>query len=422
VVNPSELLDARYRLERLLGTGGMSEVWLAEDTRLSRWVAVKILRDLSREPELAGALEKEARVVAQLQHPGIVTVFDAGRHGQQNYLVMEYVHGYSLRQLLTTQGRLTEQEALRYGEQIAEALHYAHTKGIVHCDVKPENILVTQEGVAKVADFGVAETISRTMTPQQARELAGTVAYLAPEVIQGAPPSPAADIYALGLLIYELVAGRLPYAGTTAASSAAQRLAGQAPSLRAFAMGASVELDAVLARALALNPADRFPSAHIFAGAMRRVPIRPGSGVPAVVSAPGTLPPLRQRSRSTTRLSSAPRSNPAGGWFWAALAVALAGAIVVGAGGAYFLANRDGTNTARTPTPSPPSATARASTSTPRPPTQTPTNEATFTPTVTKTPPAATPTPSPTRPPLPSVSPSVPPTVASSPSPRPGQP
>ena len=120
MVNPSELLDARYRLERLLGTGGMSEVWLAEDTRLGRWVAVKLLRDLSNEPELAGALEKEARIVAQLQHPGIVTVFDVGRHEQQNYLVMEYVHGYSLRQLLSTQGRLTEREALNYGEQVAE--------------------------------------------------------------------------------------------------------------------------------------------------------------------------------------------------------------------------------------------------------------------------------------------------------------
>ena len=420
MVNPSELLDARYRLERLLGTGGMSEVWLAEDTRLGRWVAVKLLRDLSNEPDLAGALEKEARIVAQLQHPGIVTVFDVGRHEQQNYLVMEYVHGYSLRQLLSTQGRLTEREALNYGEQIAEALHFAHLKGIVHCDVKPENILVTQEGAAKVADFGVADTVTRTLTPQQARELVGTVAYLAPEVIQGESPSPAADIYALGLLIFELVAGRLPNTRATPAANAAQRIAAPAPLLRTLSMGASAELEAVLALALALNPADRYANAHVFAGALRRVPIRPGSAAPTVVAAPGALPPLAARSRNTRRLAPAQRSNSP--WFWAALAVALAGAIIVGAGGAYVIANRDGSNPAPAPTATPrlPSPTSVPATATLRPSTPTPTNEPTFTPTAPPgTPTPLAPTASPTRqPPSPSASPS----PVTSPSPRPGQP
>ena len=401
----------------------MSEVWLAEDTRLGRWVAVKLLRDLSNEPELAGALETEARVVAQLQHPGIVTVFDAGRHGDQSYLVMEYVQGYSLRQLLSTQGRVTEREALRYGEQIAEALHYAHMKGVIHCDVKPENVLVTEDGIAKIADFGVAETVSKTLTPKQARELMGTVAYLAPEVFQGSAPSPASDVYALGLLIYELVAGRLPYAGSTAASGAAQRLSTPAPPLRTFAMSASVELESALSRALALSAADRFPSAHAFARALRRVPARSFSVAPAVVAAPGNLPPLSRPTgpRNTARVAGVEHQRSGPGLFWVALAIALTGAIIAGTAGAYVVNTRDDPEPTPSPTPRvSPATPTSAVTATARPATTTPTNEPTFTPTPTRTPIPATLTPAPSR--SPSPSPSASPSPAPSPSPRPGQP
>ena len=171
---------------------------------------------------------------------------------------------------LETQGRLTEAEAIRYGAQIASALQYAHEKDVVHCDIKPENVLINENGVAKVADFGVAETLTRTMTPRQAADLLGTVAYLAPEVIEGAAPSPASDIYSLSLTVFEAIAGRLPFGGTSAGATIGQRLAAPAPALRTFSRGASAEMESVLARGLSLTPADRFATAGAFGQALQR--------------------------------------------------------------------------------------------------------------------------------------------------------
>ena len=173
---------------------------------------------------------------------------------------MEYIHGYSLRQILDAQGRLDQADAVRYGQQIASALQYAHEQGVVHCDIKPENILITEEGVPKLADFGVAETIPRTLSPSEARAILGTIAYLAPEVLQGAPANPRSDVYSLAMTLYEAVAGRLPFAGTNPAAVAGQRLATPAPPLRTFARDVSPGLEATLAGGLAVSELDRFPS------------------------------------------------------------------------------------------------------------------------------------------------------------------
>ncbi|MBI5947735.1 MAG: serine/threonine protein kinase [Chloroflexi bacterium] len=386
---PSDLLDQRYRLERLLGTGGMSEVWLAEDQRLGRWVAAKILRESAAgSDDLLGSIEREARVVARLSHPNIVGVYDAGVHDGHHFLVMEYVHGYTVRQLLQSQGRFTEAEVLRYGVQVAAALQYAHEQGVVHCDVKPENILINENGVAKVADFGVADTVTRTLAPDQAREILGTIAYLAPEVIQGAPADPRSDVYSLGLTLYEMAAGRLPFAGTTAAAIAGQRLAAPAPRLRSLAMGASAELEAALARALAINPLDRFPTAAEFGLALRRVPARPTGDTAPVVAPPGRPPraPAAAGRHPTARVRPvAPPSTRGPGT--AALVTVIIAAVLfaVGAGAvaAIMLTRNDGGGSPQ-PTPTPAvSPTAGAT------PTRTPTPTATASP-------SATPTTSPT--------------------------
>ncbi|HML99698.1 MAG TPA: serine/threonine-protein kinase [Tepidiformaceae bacterium] len=408
-MNATDVIDRRYRLERLLGTGGMAEVWLAEDERLGRWVAVKFLREAFSAESDAGAVaafEREARVIARLQHPNIVGVFDAGIHEGRRFIVMEYVHGYTLRELLETQGRMTEAEAIRYGLQVAAALQYAHEQGVVHCDIKPENIIINETGVAKVTDFGVAETLNRTLAPGQAQDLLGTIAYLAPEVIQGAQPDPRADVYALGLTVYEMVAGRLPFAGTSAAAIAGQRLAAPAPLLRTHARGASPELEGALAKALALSPEDRFPTAAAFAAALRRVPPTPAQAAP-VVAPPGRPPQLRRRQPTARVRRGAVRQEPAG--LSGATILVVIGiiliAIGVGAAAAIFLANQD-EGGAPAPTPAPTTA-APTATPTPEPePTATPARRPSPSPSPS---PSPTPTPPPTPPPPPPGAPPPPP-------------
>lgn len=429
----SDLIDGRYRLERLLGTGGMSEVWLAEDQRLSRWVAVKILRDSvagAAAGELVDSIEREARVIARLQHPNIVAVHDAGKHEGHHFLVMEYVHGFSVRQLVESQGRLGEAEAILYGSQVASALQYAHEQGVIHCDVKPENILINENGVAKVADFGVADTVTRTLAPEAARAVLGTIAYLAPEVIQGFPADPRSDVYSLALTVYEMVAGRLPFAGATPAATAGQRLAMQAPPLRTLALSASAELESVLAKALALLPHDRYASAAEFGAGLRRAESL-GSAVarPPVTAPPGRSPgpmakrgsaarrrhdttPIRRRAAERPSASGRRAGNLA---MWISIGVILLGAGAAAAG-AYMLA---GDRDEKAPAPTP---TATVTPTPTRRPPPTATASATATRTVAPSPspsptPTRTPSPSPTATRTPSVLPTVTVTATQSPSP-----
>jgi serine/threonine-protein kinase len=401
----------------------MAEVWLAEDQRLRRWVAVKLLREAfssEADAETIAAFEREATVIAGLQHPNIVGVFDTGVHEGRRFLVMEYVHGYSLRQLLESQGRLTEAEAIRYGAQIASALHYAHGRGVVHCDIKPENVIVSETGAAKVADFGVAETLTRTMTPGQAHELLGTIAYLAPEIIEGSNPAPASDVYSLGLTVFELVAGRSPFGGATAGAALGQRLATPAPALRTFARGASPELEAVLARALALSPADRFPNAGAFAAALQRVP--QGTARPAApIAAPPGPQPQMQRRHTTARIRRmAPAPPPPRGSGIAASTLLLAAGIVlaalgVGIAAAIVISRSDDDKGGGSPTPTAEASQTAGPTDTQAPPTQRPTGTA-------EPSPSPSPSQSPSQSPTPQASPTPTRTTAPSPSATQGNP
>jgi serine/threonine-protein kinase len=358
-LNVSDIIEGRYRLERLLGTGGMAEVWLAEDQRLRRWVAVKVLREAfsaESDAETIAAFEREATVIARLQHPSIVAVYDTGVHDGRRFIVMEYVHGYSLRQMLESQGRLTEQEAVRYGAQVAAALHYAHSQGVIHCDIKPENVLISENGTAKVADFGVAETLTRTMAPGQAQDLLGTIAYLAPEIIEGSEPSPGSDIYSLGLTVFELVAGRPPFGGSTAGQALGQRLATPAPRLRTFARGASPELEEVLARALALSPRDRYPSAGAFAAALQRVPQATARPRAPVAAPPGSPPQLGQRHTTARIRRTAAASPPTGGVRGSTILMAagvVLAALGVGVAVALLLSRIDDNDGGTPPSPTP---------------------------------------------------------------------
>ena len=264
-------LRGRYRLERELGRGGMATVWLAEDVKHHRPVALKVLR-----PELASALAaerfiREIRVTGRLAHPHILPLFDSGQEGGFLYYVMPYVPGESLRQRLEREKQLSLDDACRIASEVAEALDYAHRHGIVHRDIKPENILLS-EGHALVADFGVSRALAAAAEGDRLTETGlavGTLHYMSPEQAAGdREVDGRADIYALGCVLYEMIAGVPPFQGATAESVLRQHLLETPRPLAAFRPGVPREIEHAVALALAKVAGDRWPSGAAFAAAL----------------------------------------------------------------------------------------------------------------------------------------------------------
>jgi serine/threonine-protein kinase len=280
-------LGDRYLLLRLLGRGGMGEVYEAEDLRLHRHVAVKVLRaDLADDPRVLARFRREARTAGSLNHPNIVAVHDVGADGA--YLVMELVHGRTLAEVIHAEAPLVPGRAARIAGRVAEALEYAHGRGVVHRDVSPGNVMLTETGEVKVLDFGIAQVDLGSTGPASAR---GTVAYLAPELERGAGAGPRSDVYALGAVLVELLTGAPPVRGDVRVPAA---------------------LDEVVRRCLAADPADRFARAgdladalaHAFGDAAQTRPLPAvraawsvrGSTTPVLASAPTLpLPPPARR-------------------------------------------------------------------------------------------------------------------------------
>ena len=252
----------RYSVIRLLGSGGMSRVWLARDELLHRDVALKASH-LGVDAEL----DREARVLAGLRHPNIVSLFDLTERDGETYLVIEYVDGRSLAELLEERGSIDEPRVRRMGVTLANALAYAHSKGVLHNDIKPANIIIDREGEPHIADFGVAGVIRTTLTMASSSEFVGTLAYLAPEVIGGDRATPSSDVYSLAVTLYQCAAGCLPFPSGTVAN-AVQRIAHPAPLLHMFAPNAGDRLEQALAKALAVLPGDRYRSAAEFSAAL----------------------------------------------------------------------------------------------------------------------------------------------------------
>jgi tRNA A-37 threonylcarbamoyl transferase component Bud32 len=254
------LLAGRYRLAERIDAGGAGEVWRARDERLDRDVAIKILGPNADEA-FRERFADEARRAASVLHPNVVTVFDEGRDGADAFMVMELVRGKTLRDVIADRGPLSPHEAARLVAQIAAALDAAHEAGVIHCDVKPANVIVDQQGTAKLTDFGIA----RAARGPREHELIGTARYIAPERIEGRAPTERSDVYSLGLVAYELIAGRPPNAEMDTEDLLRVRLDGRAPSLRSARVGISEAIDAVVAKALARDPQGRYASAGAFA-------------------------------------------------------------------------------------------------------------------------------------------------------------
>ena len=260
----NSLLGDRYKLGEMIGTGGMADVYIAEDTRLARQVAVKVLRsDLARDPSFVARFRKEALAAAALNHPGIVAVYDSGEVPEP-YIVMELISGHTLRELIHKGERVPLKRALEIGEGILAALEYSHQTGIVHRDIKPANIMITDNGDVKVMDFGIARALADLgATLTSTWNVVGTAQYLSPEQALGEVADLRSDIYSTGCLLYEMLTGKPPFTGETPVSIAYQHVSGVFAPPTSIVADLPAGVDTLLTVALAKNPNERYQSAGL---------------------------------------------------------------------------------------------------------------------------------------------------------------
>jgi serine/threonine-protein kinase len=267
----AEILDGRFELQALLGSGGMAAVYRAWDRQRQRPCAVKVLADvLARDPEVRRRFRHEAASAGALSHPRIVAIYDWGQDGLRQFIAMEYVGGGTLRERLQRDGRMSEAEALRIGAEVADALAYAHERQVVHRDIKPHNILLTDDGHVKVADFGIALTLDETSLTRTGTVM-GSARYVSPEQVRGEAAGPASDLYALGIVLYEMLAGRTPFSGEAPLAIAYKHLHERPRSIREARAEVSPATAALVDRLLAKAPHKRFSRASGLAAELHRL-------------------------------------------------------------------------------------------------------------------------------------------------------
>ena len=253
------VLSGRYRLESKLGSGGMSTVYLARDETLERWVAAKVLhREISDQPDQIERFRREARAVAQVAHPNVVAVIDAGEDLGRPYIVFEYVEGETLKERIDRAGRLPLDEAAAYGIEVGRGLAAAHARRLVHRDVKPQNVLIDAEGRAKVTDFGIARELEQDGLTKTGRVL-GTTDYVSPEQAMGQEVDARSDIYSLGVVLYEMLTGHVPFTAETVVGVAMRHVNEQMPDVQKRRPEVSAALAAVIEQATMKDPGKRWP-------------------------------------------------------------------------------------------------------------------------------------------------------------------
>jgi len=253
------LLNDRYRLDAQVGTGGMSTVYRAFDTVLERTVAVKLMhRETASDSDQLERFRRESRAVAQLSHPHVVTVIDAGEDGSRPYIVFEYVEGETLKERIRRHGRLPIDEALAYAIEIGRALHLAHQRAIVHRDIKPQNVLIDEEGSAKVTDFGIARSLDEEGLTADGRVL-GTTDYVSPEQALGHDVNPQSDIYSLGVVLFEMLTGDVPFHGENQVAVAMKHVREDLPDVQMLRPECSASVAAVLERMTEKDLGRRYP-------------------------------------------------------------------------------------------------------------------------------------------------------------------
>ncbi|MFL6128350.1 MAG: Stk1 family PASTA domain-containing Ser/Thr kinase [Mycobacteriales bacterium] len=340
------LLGSRYEIGETLGYGGMAEVHRGRDVRLGREVAVKVLRaDLARDPSFQARFRREAQAAASLNHPAIVAVYDTGEedmYGNQPYIVMEYVEGRTLRDVLKTEGRLMPRRAMEVVADVCAALDFSHRNGIVHRDVKPGNVMITRTGAVKVMDFGIARAVAdNAATVTQTAAVIGTAQYLSPEQARGENVDARSDVYSTGVLLFELITGHPPFTGDSPVAVAYQHVRENAPPPSTINPDVPPELDAIVLKAMAKNPANRYQSAgEMRADLIRAINGRPVAAEPVMIDdevttvlggaggRTGTYPAAYGAGYGAADGRPAPPRKRRSPWTW--VAIALVSLLVLG--------------------------------------------------------------------------------------------
>src|SRR3954463_10213956 len=261
------VVDGRYSIISRLGSGGMADVYCAQDLQLGRKVALKLLyRRFAEDEEFVERFKREASAAAGLQHPNVVGVYDRGEWDGTFYIAMEYLEGRSLKQVLQEEGPLAPERAIDIVVQILRAARFAHQRGVIHRDIKPHNVILDEEGRAKVTDFGIARAGASDMT--ETGSIMGTAQYLSPEQAQGQPVSPRSDLYSIGVMLYELLTGRVPFDAESPVAIAVRPGSDRPVPPAELNPGIPPALDAVVMKALEKDPARRFADADAFIAAL----------------------------------------------------------------------------------------------------------------------------------------------------------
>jgi serine/threonine-protein kinase len=309
MASETPLLNKRYKLLNPIGQGGMAVVYKAQDLSLGRLVAVKVLREnLTGDPEFLARFQQEARAAANLAHPNIVTVHDFGRDGGRYYIVMEYIEGQDLKSLIKEGAPFAPERAVDLTIQICAGVGYAHRAGLVHCDIKPQNILVTADGRVKITDFGIARALASLRPGETTDVVWGSPQYYSPEQAAGEHPTPSSDVYSIGVVMFEMLAGRLPFVASTQQALAIMHLREEPPRLSLFNPQVPETLERIVHKVLAKEPSARYRTAD----QMGRILItyrQQGEEMTSAQLASGQTPPQPQ-PRAATPAASAPRRDP----------------------------------------------------------------------------------------------------------------
>jgi eukaryotic-like serine/threonine-protein kinase len=309
------VLSGRYRLEAKLGSGGMSTVYLARDETLDRPVAVKVMhREMSEQEDQLQRFRQEARAVAKLTHPNVVSVIDAGEDGGYPYIVFEYVKGETLKQRIARVGALDPREAIAYAIEVARGLSVAHARNMVHRDIKPQNVRIDEEGRAKLTDFGISRQLEQAGVTATGRVL-GTTDYVAPEQAMGKGVDPRSDVYSLGVVLYEMLVGQVPFHADSQVGVAMKHVNEELPDVQRRRPEASAAVALVVERATAKNPAERYQSIAEMIDdletALEVEAARAGSTTGEATSVLDAVPPPRRKLSGRAR------------WSWAAIVALL---------------------------------------------------------------------------------------------------